>query len=221
MKYYFYRTTNTVNGKFYYGVRHSENPEKDSYLGSGLVLKEAIQKYGREKFRKDILEYFPSMEKAYEREAEIVTDDLVSNPMCYNVKHGGKGGLLGTTIIHKGQEIRRVCEISVPKYEALGWVKGYPEETNLARVQARRGYRHSEETRKKIGEKSAQRKHTEESKNLMSIKHRGNLSTSGMIWVTNELEDRHIRPEELNVWVEKGYRKGRKKSSIAGFNVNH
>lgn len=221
MKYYFYRTTNTVNGKFYYGVRHAENPEKDSYLGSGLVLREAIQKYGKDKFRKDILEYFPSMEKAYEREAEVVTEELVSNPMCYNVKHGGKGGLQGTTIIRRGQTIRRVCEISVSKYEALGWIRGYPEETNLARVQARKGYKHSEETRKKIGEKSAQRKHTEESKNLMSIKHRGNSSTSGMIWVTNELEDRHIRPEELNIWIEKGYRKGRKKSSTAGFSINH
>lgn len=221
MKFYFYRTTNTVNGKFYYGVRHSENPKKDSYLGSGLILKEAIQKYGREKFRKDILEYFPTMEEAYRREAEIVTDDLVSNPMCYNVKHGGKGGLLGTTIIHRDQKIRRVCEISVPKYEALGWIRGYPEETNLARVQARKGYRHSEETRRKIGEKSAQRKHSEKSKALMSQKHLGNRSTAGMIWITNEIEDKHILPENLELWISRGYRKGRKRSSTAGFNVNH
>lgn len=221
-KFYFYRTENLINGKFYYGVRHSKDPEHDPYLGSGVVLKEAIQKYGRENFKKTILEYFSSMEEAYRREAEIVNDSLVSNPNCYNIKYGGKGGLNGTTIIHKGPELRRVCKLAVPKFLEIGWKEGYSEEHSRNVGKAKTGHKHSEETKRKIGEKSKGRIHSEETKQRMSQSHKGNLSTAGMIWVTDEIEDHHIWPDQMNEWLSKGYRRGRKKSStrgLAGYNA--
>lgn len=42
--YYFYKTTNLINGKFYYG-----SGSKEDYLGSGKALNNAIQKHGKEK----------------------------------------------------------------------------------------------------------------------------------------------------------------------------
>jgi hypothetical protein len=45
-RYYVYRTINNVNSKIYVGVHRSYNIEKDSYLGSGVLLEKAIQKYG-------------------------------------------------------------------------------------------------------------------------------------------------------------------------------
>lgn len=216
-KFYFYRTENLLNGKFYYGVRHSKDPENDPYLGSGVLLKEAIQRDGRENFKKTILEYFPTMEEAYKREAEIVNDSLVSNPNCYNIKYGGQGGLDGTTIIHKDTKIRRVCKVAVPKFLEAGWKQGYSVEHSISVGRAKTGYRHSEETKRKIGAKSKLRRHTEETKQRMSQSHKGNLSTAGMIWVTNDLEDRHIWPNQFVEWEVKGFRRGRKKSSTHGF----
>ena len=47
-----YKTTNLINGKIYVGSDKNNNPK---YLGSGKLLKQAIQKYGRENFKKEIL----------------------------------------------------------------------------------------------------------------------------------------------------------------------
>jgi group I intron endonuclease len=49
-----YITKNLINGKKYIGKDSFNNPE---YLGSGALLLEDIKKYGRENFKKDILEY--------------------------------------------------------------------------------------------------------------------------------------------------------------------
>ena len=49
-----YKITNLLNDKIYIGVHKTENPN-DSYYGSGVAIKEAIKKHGKENFRKDIL----------------------------------------------------------------------------------------------------------------------------------------------------------------------
>lgn len=55
MKYYgLYRITNLLNGKMYVG-KHITKDLNDRYMGSGLILKRAIKKYGRENFRKEWL----------------------------------------------------------------------------------------------------------------------------------------------------------------------
>jgi hypothetical protein len=45
MFYYFYKITNKINGKYYYGV-HSTNNIEDGYMGSGVVITKAYEKYG-------------------------------------------------------------------------------------------------------------------------------------------------------------------------------
>ena len=57
---YFYKITNCINGKFYYGI-HSTNNLNDGYMGSGKRLKCAIKKYGVENFNKDIIKFFNSI----------------------------------------------------------------------------------------------------------------------------------------------------------------
>ena len=44
-----YKTTNLVNGKIYIGKDKYNNPK---YLGSGKILKLAINKYGKGNFRR-------------------------------------------------------------------------------------------------------------------------------------------------------------------------
>ena len=88
--YMLYKTTNKLNGKFYIGVSNGNNK---SYKGSGTALKDAIKKYGSENFITEVLETFETEEEAFSKERQVVTEELVSNPNCYNMKVGGKGGV--------------------------------------------------------------------------------------------------------------------------------
>lgn len=58
---YIYLTTNLINNKKYIGQHDGE--ENDSYLGSGTYFLRAVKKYGKEKFKKEILEICDSQEK--------------------------------------------------------------------------------------------------------------------------------------------------------------
>lgn len=87
---YFYKITNLINGKFYYGVRKSHClPGSDPYMGSGTHLHRAINKYGIQNFKKVILRVVPTRIDALDLERWIVDDEMVKNPMCYNHSLGG------------------------------------------------------------------------------------------------------------------------------------
>ena len=88
---YFYKITNLINNKFYYGV-HKTKKLNDKYLGSGTRLDAAKKKYGRENFRRDILFFFKTYKDALIYEAFIVNKEMVDNPNCYNLIVGGTGG---------------------------------------------------------------------------------------------------------------------------------
>jgi len=91
-KYYLiYKITNHINGKFYIGKRVTTDPN-DYYLGSGKLIRRAVKKYGKESFSKEILFYLNDREEMAKKEADIVTEDVVNNPLCYNLRLGGKGG---------------------------------------------------------------------------------------------------------------------------------
>lgn len=87
---YFYKITNLINNHFYYGVHNTDNLD-DGYMGSGKRLHYVYKKYGMENFVKEILKFFDTQEEAFEYESEMVTEELVKNPNCYNIALGGKG----------------------------------------------------------------------------------------------------------------------------------
>lgn len=86
MKYIVYKTTNQINNKFYIGV-HKKNGR--NYLGSGKLLKQAIKKYGRENFIRETLQEFTIEQDAYDYEKELVNEEMIKNPLCYNLVEGG------------------------------------------------------------------------------------------------------------------------------------
>lgn len=90
MKYhYFYKITNKIDGKFYFGVHNTDNLS-DGYMGSGKVLHRAYEKYGMENFDKEILKFFDSTDEAFAYEREIVNENMIKDPQCYNVQIGGR-----------------------------------------------------------------------------------------------------------------------------------
>lgn len=66
--------------------------EDDGYFGSGKRLKSEVKKYGKENFKKEILEVCLDRKSLELREAEIVNEEFLIDPLCLNLKNGGEGG---------------------------------------------------------------------------------------------------------------------------------
>jgi len=124
MIYYFYKITNNLNGKFYYGVHAAKEGRKDNYMGSGKYLRRAQKLYGLRHFSKEILKYFSSEEEMYEYEASFVNKQflLENTGQCYNLICGGHGGTAGSVYVEKdGRFVRTLPEL-VPQLESEGWI---------------------------------------------------------------------------------------------------
>ena len=84
-----YKITNKINGKYYIGVHKTMDPY-DDYMGSGIAVKKAIKKHGKQNFSKEILLTTECKEEAYKHEHVLTENYIVSN--TYNMKRGGVGG---------------------------------------------------------------------------------------------------------------------------------
>jgi hypothetical protein len=114
MKYYYvYKTVNTVNEMLYIGSHYGKL--NDSYLGSGLAISRAIEKYGKKAFKKEIIEVVDNKEALLKREAFWLNSfDCANNPLFYNLTNVAGGGFMsdGKTveerkIIREKQEVGR------------------------------------------------------------------------------------------------------------------
>lgn len=84
-----YKIVNKLNGKIYVGVHNGKN---NKYMGSGKLIRQAIEKYGIEQFEKRILYRTEFEILAYKLEQAIVTEKFVKRKDTYNLKVGGIGG---------------------------------------------------------------------------------------------------------------------------------
>lgn len=85
-----YLTVNVVNKKWYIG---QDKHDRAWYLGSGTALKRAIQKYGRDSFKKFILATCNSKDELNKMEIEwIQYTGAVAHVNSYNIAKGGNGG---------------------------------------------------------------------------------------------------------------------------------
>ncbi len=94
MHYTIYKITNQINGKYYIG-RHATKDVNDSYMGSGIGIKNAIAKYGVENFTKEIIATADNTDALWDLELKIVNEDVVKDTMSYNMSYGGKHYLHG------------------------------------------------------------------------------------------------------------------------------
>lgn len=92
-----YQTINLINGKKYIGKDKNNNP---NYIGSGVSLKLAIKKYGKENFKKEILEYCNNINHLIKQEEYWLNYyDVENNKEYYNRtnKPFGNSGLSDET----------------------------------------------------------------------------------------------------------------------------
>lgn len=88
---YFYKITNLINGKYYYGSTIHDNLKK--YGGSNKNIKAAYKKYGKGNFKFEKLKMFETREEAFEFEERFLRlYNMKNNKMSYNMSNHGKGG---------------------------------------------------------------------------------------------------------------------------------
>ena len=185
-KFFIYKTTCLVNNKFYIGMHITTNIN-DNYLGSGKLLKRSIKKYGKKKFKREILDIVPNEIILKKREKEIITEDLLKNPLCLNLKTGGDGGFppgktwgrkLGTKNMNKTLLIRLKTDTEYHEKFCKAISKGVMNSPNRYDWT---GKKHSKKTIEKM-KKSAIGKHCGE-KN----------SQFGTCWITNGKSNKKIK----------------------------
>ena len=207
--FYIYKTTNLINNKFYIG-KHCTTKLENDYLGSGKRLRYSIRKYGKENFKKEILEFCENQEVLAEREKEIVNQEMLNNSLCMNLMIGGRGGYAYNNITKEqhsnfsklgginSAKIRKENP-EIDKKVKFASSKSLKERHKLKQINYvtwPKGKRHKEETKLKMSQSSK------------GIGRGNSNSQYGTMWITNGIENKKIKNTDI---IPNGYYKGRKK----------
>ena len=119
-----YKTTNITNGKIYVGKDKNNNP---NYLGSGVILEQAIEKYGRQSFQKEVLEECNDTIVDSREIYWIARLNSTDNKIGYNITNGGTGG--DTTTNHPNKK----DIIDKRNHGLTSWHKSLSEPERIAR----------------------------------------------------------------------------------------
>ena len=199
---YIYKTTCKITNKFYVGMHSTDNLE-DGYMGSGKRLGYSIRKHGKEKHTVEILEFLLNRSSLKSREAEIVNEQFLQDPLCMNIALGGGGGFISkeqqrTRAITGGQAFARRLK------EDLEFRKKHSD------VSSKRMKKTNSEGKINYDTFSG-KNHSEESKQKISIKASQRVgdknSQYGTCWITNGLENTKIKKTET---IPDGWKLGRK-----------
>lgn len=144
-----YETTNLVNGKKYIGVHRVTG--SNSYFGSGIILKYAIKKYGKENFERDTLIIVATLDEALYYEGKLVTQEVVDNPNFYNIALGGNAVRLGKH--HSNETKKKLREIN------LGYKHSAEAKKRMRVTRKKNPMKFSAETRRLISESKLGAKH--------------------------------------------------------------
>ena len=92
---YIYKTIDLVNNKIYVGKKKGSFDPK--YLGSGIVLVNAVKKYGASNFVVEVIVYADDRDELNKLEKDYIAKyrQEVGRETLYNISAGGDGGDLG------------------------------------------------------------------------------------------------------------------------------
>lgn len=180
---YIYLITNKLNGKIYIG-KHSTDDLDDGYMGSGILIKKAIKKHGKQNFTKEILCFCDTKDKLNFLE-KFYIKKYKAKEIGYNLSDGGDGGKISDDVCKRHS-------IYMKNYYKIHptWNKG---KTNV----------YSEEAKQKMRDAKLGRHLSEEQKKHQSETLKGHASWSkGKHWTHNEEIKAHYRhPKEKYKWI--------------------
>lgn len=128
-QYFVYITTNLINNKQYIGYHYGDI--NDNYLGSGTYILKAIKKYGKQNFKREILEICPDKETVLKQEQYwIMKFNAVKDNNFYNFSAGGEKDA-GWENYRKWaklhpEEVKKISEKNIQRLKE--WRRTHPEE---------------------------------------------------------------------------------------------
>jgi len=205
---YIYKTTNIITGKFYVGMHSTFNLD-DGYIGSGKRLWYSMNKYGKEKHKKEILEFCKNRKELVRREKEIVNKEFIKDKLCMNLMVGGKGGYHINSFGGKNGRIKGGKNF-LDKFKNDDVFR--KNHLNKLSESHKNEYING---RKKMPPSFLGRKHTSETiekmKKSMKGKQTGKLNSQyGTCWIIKNNENKKIDKTFLEEWLKLGWIQGRK-----------
>ncbi len=217
---YIYKITRLDESGTYYIGMHSTDNLDDGYFGSGKRLWYSINKHGKEKHQKEILEFLPSREALKLREKELVNKELLEDVKCMNLRIGGEGGFTSNFVSEQNKRLWQIPEYRQKMLKVLEANSNNPnnkkkssERTKiiLAGLWANEYDLMIKHQIKAViaaasPEACAKRKRT-----FDSINHQSGEKNSqfGTCWVTDGIKPIKIKKENLEEYLSKGYLRGR------------
>lgn len=173
---FIYITINNVNGMKYIGQRKFNQGWK-YYLGSGTYLKNAIKKYGRKNFTRNIIAIACSKEELDDLEIKFIEKyNAVENECYYNIADGGMSGnkFAGKSEEEMKEFSKKISEINKGE-NSYNYGKHHSEETKKKMSESRSGAKNpfygkhlSEEHKEKIRNSNTGKIASEEARLKMS-----------------------------------------------------
>lgn len=192
---------------------HQTKDLDDGYMGSGKLLKRAIKKYGIDNFVKEILFVFDEEWKMKLAEKILVVIDPEAS---YNICPGGHGGW-GYLNDFSENHIKRCRKAgkAASRKEALDKIRWLSKnDENWKKKHKLNSSKGGIACYQKYGKGTFRdKKHTEDTKEKMSAKHKERLSDPtknsqyGTMWITNGSENQKVK-KEIDEMPE-GWYKGR------------
>jgi hypothetical protein len=229
---YVYLITNLINNKKYLGVKE-KSVFDENYFGSGIAIKRAVSKYGKENFKIEILEWCANKEQLYDEEYRLsILWDIVNDSNWYNCMEGGHGGNTKVNYTEE-QKAEFSKKISNSKRNRPRSEKELQSLTKMH--DAWSGSHHTSESKEKIRQANLGHEVTESMRKKMSENHAdvsgknnpfygdhrfagknnpmyGKSAIKGKIWITNKIDtELLINKSELNNYPD--FVKGRLRKS--------
>lgn len=185
---------------------HSTYNLEDGYLGSGLIVKRSIEKYGKDNHIKEVVSYHDPREDLIKEEKSLVTEEVIDREFCMNIRPGGTGGF---TIEHQRmagslslksqwerrkenpelmEEFLKICSNNLKEYINKG----------THNYSTFKGRFHSQESKDKMSKNSQEPSKGEKN------------SQFGTCWIYNSEGNKKINKLEIEKYISLGWTKGRK-----------